>query len=922
MGVFKEIAKADGSGTTTFYRLSSEEDTVETTSTDGTSTMIDYNSMLNKPSINDVALVGNKTLEDLGIQPAGDYLTTIPEEYITEEELASSDYATKQYVMEQINHIEHFSREVVEALPITGKPNVIYLVPKEKTNGDVYNEYIWTGADYELIGTTSPDLTIFYTKEEVDGKLEKKVAKVDGKGLSTNDYTTSEKTKLASLSNYDDSELRNAVNALHNYDDTAVRQEITALKTRATDLEADTSQLQTDIIKKTTLVRLIKAGDSWSWQDIEGNNITFDQAHEILGHQDALLMLEDIENDGKFMPLIYVSSGDAIHTFFMSDDKTLHALVGDDQLEDTVLGFFTTYNTSVASADILNNTDGLHGEVRRTEDTNDFYIYDDNAGKWLPFDKGAVVDLSNYLPKDNTIPYAPSTDYNPATKRYVDTEIDALFIPTKVSQLNNDSAFVNKTTTALENYYTKTNIYTKREVDALLDANSSTGVSNYNDLIDLPSINGVTLVGNKTADDLKLNNTTKIYAWDCSFTEVDTQIAITDETELENIRCFVEDYLAGKNVVLVLREEGMVILYPTMIAQVGSILAVNYIFDGEPKINDSDSEISKDGVVIMIDYSDTDDVITLTDVKYIYKKNSSNTFLDTNENYNTPYVPKYDGSPATKKYVDDITPTKVSELENDSKYIDLYDYRNDIGDGTNLFGWGSSATSGENMTEVYGMLPSEVSGVYIGARYSWPSRVSTTGTRYGVVEWMGYDRGYADDGTRYNMKDIMVAGDIYTYCYDDTTVYADVWGPDQTGGIVCFIGDTLVHTKDGLKPIQDINVGDKVLSINKCNEKLEYIDITDIASHTETEIYAIEVNKEVIRATGNHPFAVKEKGRCNARVLEKGDILQDKDGKEHPITKISKEKIDETVYEIYAGKNKTYFVGNTGILVYNEAKIK
>lgn len=481
MGVFKEIAKADGSGTTSFYRLSNEEDTVETTSTSGTNGMIDYNSSLNKPSINDVALVGNKTLEDLGIQPAGNYLTEIPAEYITEEELASSDYATKQYVMEQINHIEHFSREVVEALPITGKSNVIYLVPKDKTNGDVYNEYIWTGADYELIGTTSPDLTIFYTKEEVDGKLEKKVTKVDGKGLSTNDYTTSEKTKLASLNNYDDSELRNAVNALHNYDDTAVRQEITALKTRATDLEADTSQLQTDIVKKTTLVRLIKAGDSWSWQDIEGNNITFEQAHEILGHQDAMLALEDIENDGKFMPLIYVSGGDVIHTFFMSDDKTLHALVGNDQLEDMVLGFFTTYNTSVANADTLNNVDGLHGEVRRTEDTNDFYIYDDNAGKWLPFDKGAAIDLSNYLPKDNTIPYAPSTDYNPATKRYVDTEIDALFIPTKVSQLNNDSAFVSKTTTALENYYTKTNTYTKREIESLI----ATGGGGNNNSIDI-----------------------------------------------------------------------------------------------------------------------------------------------------------------------------------------------------------------------------------------------------------------------------------------------------------------------------------------------------------------------------------------------------------------------------------------------------
>lgn len=503
MGVFKEIAKADGSGITTFYRLSSEEDTVETTSTNSTSTMTDYNTMLNKPSINDVALVGNKTLEDLGIQPAGDYLTAVPEEYITEEELASSDYATKQYVLEQINHIEHFSREVVEALPITGKSNVIYLVPKEKTNGDVYNEYIWTGADYELIGTTSPDLTIFYTKEEVDGKLDKKVTKVDGKDLSTNDYTTAEKTKLAGLKNYDDSELRNAINALHNYDDTEVRQDITTLEARAIDLETSTNQLETDIVKKATLVRLVKSGDEWSWQDIEGNNITFTQAHETLGHQDAILVFEDIENDGKFIPLIYVSSGDEIHTFFMNDDKTLHALTGNDTLEDMTLGYFTTYNNSVDNVAVLQAIDGLHGEVRRVKDTNDFYIYDDEASQWLPFDKGAVVDLSNYLPKDNTIPYAPSTDYNPATKRYVDTEIDALFIPTKVSQLNNDSSFVNKSTTALENYYTKTNTYTKREVDALLDTvGGGSGVSDYNELTSQPSINNITLTGNKTLADL------------------------------------------------------------------------------------------------------------------------------------------------------------------------------------------------------------------------------------------------------------------------------------------------------------------------------------------------------------------------------------------------------------------------------------
>lgn len=46
-----------------------------------------YNDLDNKPSIGDVTLEGNKTLEELGIQPAGDYLTEIPEEYVTDEEL-------------------------------------------------------------------------------------------------------------------------------------------------------------------------------------------------------------------------------------------------------------------------------------------------------------------------------------------------------------------------------------------------------------------------------------------------------------------------------------------------------------------------------------------------------------------------------------------------------------------------------------------------------------------------------------------------------------------------------------------------------------------------------------------------------------------------------------------------------------------
>lgn len=53
-------------------------------------------------------------------------------------------------------------------------------------------------------GGGSVDLSNYYTKPETNTLLDNKVDKVDGKQLSTEDYTTDEKTKLESLHNYDD----------------------------------------------------------------------------------------------------------------------------------------------------------------------------------------------------------------------------------------------------------------------------------------------------------------------------------------------------------------------------------------------------------------------------------------------------------------------------------------------------------------------------------------------------------------------------------------------------------------------------------------------------------------------------------------------------------------------------------------------
>lgn len=102
--------------------------------------------------------------------------------------------------------------DTVNDLPASGnKTGDVYMVGTvESLQKD---EYYWTGTAWEFFGRTI-DMSAYYTKSEVDTLLSGKVDKVTGKQLSTEDYTTAEKTKLAGLSNYDDTALSGRVSAI------------------------------------------------------------------------------------------------------------------------------------------------------------------------------------------------------------------------------------------------------------------------------------------------------------------------------------------------------------------------------------------------------------------------------------------------------------------------------------------------------------------------------------------------------------------------------------------------------------------------------------------------------------------------------------------------------------------------------------
>lgn len=110
-----------------------------------------------------------------------------------------------------------------------------FIVGKDSNGNTKYSRYKWNGTEwifeYDLnnSGFTSEQWKAINSnvtqdwKENVDTKLDNKVDKVSGKGLSTNDYTTTEKNKLAGLSNYDDTEVKNQLNnkaeKSHTHDD-------------------------------------------------------------------------------------------------------------------------------------------------------------------------------------------------------------------------------------------------------------------------------------------------------------------------------------------------------------------------------------------------------------------------------------------------------------------------------------------------------------------------------------------------------------------------------------------------------------------------------------------------------------------------------------------------------------------------------
>ena len=146
----------------------------------------------------------------------------------------------------------------------------------------------------------------------------------------------------------------------------------------------------------------------------------------------------------------------------------------------------------------------------------------------------------------------------------------------------------------------------------------------------------------------------------------------------------------------------------------------------------------------------------------------------------------------------------------------------------------------------------------------------------------------------------------------------------QNAAPKCFKAGTLVACldqagKETLKPIEEIEVGDKVLAYDEETGEQCYKEVVRLFRNETQEWHHVFVNGEEIVCTAEHPFYVDGKGFVPARELKERDNLLLSDGSKVEIDSLRIEYVDipETTYNFEVKDFHTYYVSKEKVLVHN-----
>lgn len=399
-----------------------------------------------------------------------------------------SETYTKTEVNDLIGQIKTISIQVVDTLPTTGESNIIYLVPKEGSKDDVYNEYIWVNNAWELIGSTQIDLTGYATEDWVNTQIanfltESQITQLINKSLAN--YYTQEQvnnlldnkadkssipTKTSDLTN-DSGYITKSVDNLDNYYTETEINSLLGNKANTSDIPTKTSQLTNDsgYIDNTVndLENYYKKSETYNQTQV--NNLLNNKADKT----EIPTKVSELENDKGYISEIPIASATQLGGIKVGDnlvitkDGVLSSIGGSTGTSDyNALSNKPALNTDNSAALEVNAQEEISGtvslhKVSKTGNYNDLLNKPNIPSKTsdLTNDSGFITNEV-----DNLTNYYTETEVN----NLLSSKADTSQIPTKVSELDNDTGFITNSTNELTNYYKKTETYNKTEVNNLL----------------------------------------------------------------------------------------------------------------------------------------------------------------------------------------------------------------------------------------------------------------------------------------------------------------------------------------------------------------------------------------------------------------------------------------------------------------------
>jgi hypothetical protein len=159
---------------------------------------------------------------------------------------------------------------------------------------------------------------------------------------------------------------------------------------------------------------------------------------------------------------------------------------------------------------------------------------------------------------------------------------------------------------------------------------------------------------------------------------------------------------------------------------------------------------------------------------------------------------------------------------------------------------------------------------------------------------------------------------------DNDGIICDGGNCEVNFGNGCFIAGTKVHTRTGIKKIEDIKENEEVLAFDE-NKKSTTFARVALAFHlTAQNLTKVIIGKDTLTTTPNHPFYVPSATNeangthwIDAGRLRKGVLVLLASGVLSSVDTIYTYAANTPVYNFSVENYNNYYVGNEGILVHN-----